>query len=659
MPASLRAVIASELPRDVTRASAIIGELLRRHDFDRPFALRLFASSRNGNASHELRCLASLALEHQFRLASPGQAASLLRGIGIAENETDVRRRIARNEPVHSRLRRGGSHLRSFLRHSRRECRLYFARYAFTPEEVVAAIRERTRATPAHHDFPPLIHPHNVDEARLALESLPPYEREIVRLLIAANVVYWVDDATPSSLNALVEYPEGTIVLVIKPPGSDIEIEIKRAGLRGPRALDVRYRDADGEVVPIHHHLWGGSRGDYLRFETANSALLARIHRLALGGEAPIPRIVTLARVESVPDAAGNATTLLSHFSNPARRADLLAALQKLERDDLVTPLDFPAGRFLEATMPTQAIVVGTTSFRLERLRAYLNDGIPFDGDTDELLDEIIDDYVAPPGHPGDHAAAAFAHNRAAADRTYLSIVTQIGRFWGAVLGMRGGSGGESFVIRNAGLRKVWMDGRWQVRFISMDHDSMALAGRIHRFYNPAKNVNAFILDQAHILGGPTGKRFHPGELGALKAIYRVSPPLAREGLALFRAALRETYARTLHALSTDPRIRELFHEEYINTLREWDRTVIDYFRNGRDAASKARWRRRTKARLRRRGIPPPIIEQYLKTILTYTDVLPWFAGLYESAMPTPSSAAAPRGSRNRGGGLGRASRSS
>ena len=656
MPASLRAVIVDEFPRDAARAAAIISELLRRHDFDRPFALRLFATSRDGNLSHELRCLASLGLEHHFRLATSGQAASLLRGIGIAEDEDVVRRWAARNDPVHNRLQAVGSDLRFFLRHTRRECRLYFARYAFTPEEVVAVIRARTRSTPTRHDFPPLIHPYNVDEAKLAMESLPAYEREIVQRLIDANVVYWVDDVTPSSLNALVEYPEGTIVLVIKPPGSDIEIEIKRAGLRGPRALDVRFRDANGEIVPVHHHLWGGSRGDYLRFETANSSLLARIHRLALGDEAPIPRIVTLARVESVPDV-GKTTSLLTHFSNLDRRADLLGALQKLDRDDLVTPIDFPAGRFLEATMPTQAIVVGTTSFRLERLRMYLNDGIPFDGDIDELLDEIIDNYAPPRSQQADYVAAAFAHNRAAADRTYLSILPQIGRFWGAVLGMRGGSGGESFVIRNAGLRKVWADGRWQVRFISMDHDSMALAGRSHRFYNPAKNVNAFILDQAHILGGPTGKRFHPGELGALKAIYRVSPAVASEGLSAFRNALRETYARTLHAMSSDPRIGELFHPEYIQTLREWDRAVVDFFRNGRDADSKARWRRRTKARLRRRGIPPAIIEQYLKAIVTYTDVLPWFAGLYESA--TPSSAAAPRGSRSRGAGRGRASRSS
>src|SRR4051812_47506107 len=118
MPPSLRAVIADEFPRDVTRAAALIAELLRRHDFDRAFALRLFATSRNADASHELRCLASLAVEHQFLLAGRDEAASLLRAIGVADDEELIRRRIARNKPIHNQLRDGASGLRSFLHHT-------------------------------------------------------------------------------------------------------------------------------------------------------------------------------------------------------------------------------------------------------------------------------------------------------------------------------------------------------------------------------------------------------------------------------------------------------------------------------------------------------------------------------------------------------------
>jgi hypothetical protein len=165
-----------------------------------------------------------------------------------------------------------------------------------------------------------------------------------------------------------------------------------------------------------------------------------------------------------------------------------------------------------------------------------------------------------------------------------------------------------------------------------MDHDAMALAGRTHRYYNPATNVGAIILDQAHILGGPISKRFVPGEVGALKAIYGVSSAVASEGFSNFRAALRESYARTLHAMATDPRIRELFHEDFVDHIREWDRSVIDFFRNARNLDAKRRWRRRTRARLGRRGLPRRIVDQYVETIVAFADVLPWFVGLYESA---------------------------
>jgi hypothetical protein len=622
LPPALRAVVAAEMPG----AFSLVRDLLRREHFDHAFALRLFAVAHSTDESHELRCLASLAVEHQFRLASRDQATQLLRAMNVDERVDTLRIRIARNEFIHRNLRQGPAGLRTFLRHTRRECRLYFARYAFTPAEVVAAIRLRTRTTPGRAGFPPLVHPCNVDEAAEAMAMLPAYEREIVRLLIDAKAVYWVDESTPSSLNALVEYPAGTVVLVVKPPGSDLEIEIKRAGVRGPHALDVRYHGESGALVPRHHHLWGASRGDYLRFEAANSALLARVHRLALGTEAPIPRVVTMSRIESLPGPV----SLLTHFDDPSRRESLQAALAYADRPELVTPPRFPARRFLEATTPSQAILVGTTSFRLERLLAYLNDCAPFDGDANELLDEIIDDYAPPPGtYPthAEHMTAALAHNRGAADRTYISLLGQIGRFWGAVLGMRAGSGGESFVIRNAGLRKVWSGHHWQVRFIAMDHDGMNVAGRKQRYFNAPKDVNAFILDQVHILGGPIGRCFFPGEVGTLKAIYRVSPAVASKGLAEFRTALRQSYKRTLHAMTTDPRIRELFHEGFIDTIREWDRAVVDFVRNG--ARSRTRWRRRTRARLRRL-LPADVVDQYVKTIIAYKDVLPWFVGMYE-----------------------------
>ncbi|HEX9984406.1 MAG TPA: hypothetical protein VGF69_14155 [Thermoanaerobaculia bacterium] len=590
-------------PKTAPAPSHIIDGLLARGErWDPSFARGLLAIARS-EEPRSTRLLACLALEYQFRFLTDANEP-LLRELGIDLPSTQ--RRIARN--VHLQPR-------DFPNHLTAECRLYFARFAFTPEEVVEEICSRVRTTPASQEMPPLHHPCNVDEAHLAIATLPPYEREIVERLIAKNVCYWVGEQTPAAINALVEYPEGTVVLVVKLPGSDLELEIKRAGVRGPAPLDVRCEPG----IALHHQLWGGSRGDYIRYETAASALLARIHRLVHGEEAPVPRVVTLCRIDHVPTDGGS-LPVLSYFRQLAKDREMSLAVDRFGRDHLSTPDGFPAAQFLEATRPAQAILTGTSSFRLNRILPMLEQH-----DVDEILDEVIDDYV-PMRSTVD---AALAVNRANADRTYVSLLTQLGHFWGTVLGIRGSSTGESFAARNIGLRKLWLDGRWQVRLISMDHDALQLAGRTHFYFNPWHGFNGTLLDQTHILGGVAGKRFVQGDVRTLRAIYRVSRAVAEEGLAAFHRAVEGAYAATQAALVREEEIRGLFREEFVDTLREWDRAVVDYFASRRDPRGVQLWRRRTRARLRRRGMTKEIEEQYLETIEECRDLLPWFLPLY------------------------------
>ena len=47
-------------------------------------------------------------------------------------------------------------------------------------------------------------------------------------------------------------------VVVVKPPGSDWEMEFKRAGTRGARLLDV-ITEREGREAPVSHRLFGGS----------------------------------------------------------------------------------------------------------------------------------------------------------------------------------------------------------------------------------------------------------------------------------------------------------------------------------------------------------------------------------------------------------------
>src|SRR5262249_19639089 len=102
---------------------------------------------------------------------------------------------------------------------------------------------------------------------------------------------------------------------------------------------------------------------------------------------------------------------------------------------------------FLGLMKPAQAIEVGTTSFRLERLRIYLSDvgdkryfgelGVPYTRDysrrfADEILDEILCVYQ-PPSEPfrsyRSYLDAAFAvpANRERAERNYMEVMAQIG----------------------------------------------------------------------------------------------------------------------------------------------------------------------------------------------------------------------------------------
>ena len=100
---------------------------------------------------------------------------------------------------------------------------------------------------------------------------LPDYEAGILQRLCAGSKVYWVAEGTSTAINSLVEYPPSTFVLVIKPPGSDLEFELKRAGRKGGNALSVVFK-RNGRNVPSSHRLDGGSMQWLLRYEARSGS---------------------------------------------------------------------------------------------------------------------------------------------------------------------------------------------------------------------------------------------------------------------------------------------------------------------------------------------------------------------------------------------------
>ena len=61
------------------------------------------------------------------------------------------------------------------------------------------------------------------------LGELPAYERNILAALKADPSILCAGDASCCGLNALVEYPIGTVVLVYRSHGRSLEIEIGRS----------------------------------------------------------------------------------------------------------------------------------------------------------------------------------------------------------------------------------------------------------------------------------------------------------------------------------------------------------------------------------------------------------------------------------------------
>ena len=172
----------------------------------------------------------------------------------------------------------------------------------FTPEDIVTEILGHLQVTRGVKD-PGASQPAFVDaEAARGRALLPEYEATILRKLCEGSRIYWASATTSSAINSLVEYPATTVVLVVKPPGSDIEFEIKRAGRKEQAPLNVVFA-RHGHTVPPSHRLDGGSMQWLLRYEAKSASQLSAVYRLVHGIEAPMAHYVSRTTISTVPVA--------------------------------------------------------------------------------------------------------------------------------------------------------------------------------------------------------------------------------------------------------------------------------------------------------------------------------------------------------------------
>jgi hypothetical protein len=605
-----------------------------RRAYQRKFALSLLDVARGArDHSWEVRCLAGLMLQYQLiylpvsevkehayllwkigLMASAGAGTVHSRILSEGYTTTDpahflreLRRRLTRRAELSRDLQRERPPLeawRTFFLLVREESEIELARYLFTPEEVVRRVVSALRVSRGSPTEPQTS---LVDEmAEASREGWPSFECAIADALAESRSVYWTSGDQSSRLNALVARPPGTVVAVVRPPGSRLEIEIKRAGTGRLLPLGATYERA-GRSVPRSHRLDGGSMMLSLRFESTAAARYSRVFRIVWGRSAPIPTPLAVKFIDTLPVGTGE-EHILDYYTRERILgddfADMRGALKRCveafesESGSDLPEMDSELGltvRFLHYTAPGQVVLAGTSRFRLNVVASYLDDSgaesyfrevgetSPGPGEArrfaDSIMEQILGVYHPPRGSYPGHAAyltAAFKErrNRARADRTFRSLMRDLGRFWGTMLGIRGQSFGESLVARNVGISVGWERGRWHVRLMFMDHDNLHI---------PAPDIEEF---HAHwILDGTeedwnyaVGKAVPPPQpislVDHLKKIYRVGPDATAVGNSDLFRELAHAYKRTRRAVEKEPALREFFTDEFRKASTDWEARV-------------------------------------------------------------------------------------
>ena len=363
----------------------------------------------------------------------------------------------------------------------------------------------------------------------------------------------------------------------------------------------------------------------------------------------------------TLPDGEGE-THLLDYLSDgtvfgegiEATRDSMRSCVEAFPSDTGVRRASYsgPQGetlQFIAQSLPEQAILVGSSSFRLDRLLLYLSDlgaehyfrdGLKVDYDgtdaqwlADTVLEEILGTVTEHSLTFADYATYmhdnfAIPENRQRADAVFLSLMEQIGTCWGTLLAVRGFSDGESFVLRNVGLRSCWRNGAWQIRVIFMDHDDLTVAGSRYPHLWPWREASGMGMDSIHILGGKMGDDWIPGDAGALRQIYRVNAVIADAGEKALKVAARTAYRKTQSALMSNEELRGLFSPPFLNGIRDFDELVPGLL--GAEPEEIDLWKTQAATLLRVRGYKEELVSEYVRAIVHFREFFERTSFLYD-----------------------------
>jgi hypothetical protein len=119
--------------------------------------------------------------------------------------------------------------------------------------------------------------------------------------------------------------------------------------------------------------------------------------------------------------------------------------------------------------------------------------------------------------------------------------------------------------------------------------------------------------DEVHIVGGSSGRATIPGDVGALREIYRVSAEVADAGLAALKEAASAAYDRGQAELAVNRQLQGLFPRGFLDGRRDYYELVTRFL--GADLADLDPWTQEARASLRAKGYGEEQIATYTKSI--------------------------------------------
>src|SRR4029453_12035920 len=105
-----------------------------------------------------------------------------------------------------------------------------------------------------------------------------------------------------------------------------------------------------------------------------------------------------------------------------------------------------------------------------------------------------------------------------------------------------------------------------------------------------------------------------------LRLIYQVSDDVHQQGRELAMTAAKKAYRKTRRKLLTDPKLRPLFHEHFLNRLDTWDDLVRRFFRARANGSANEDWKNKTRKAFEKTG--PKWFDTHIKVMEEYAAFL-------------------------------------